>query len=228
MAQHGTSRTRHATSITTTCMASTKCHNCNRQYTNNPDCYWSTVHHHEPIMVAHVQEGNAEQTTGSIDIMVDSGAATHVCPPWFAQEFPIQQLSAGNEPQLRTVTNNEIKLYGYKWVYMHIAEGQPIVIPYYVCDVHQPIVSVARLEEQGFIRTITHPKGCSTTLIKQQSLYYLRATVVPIPPNYTLQIQQTSEGTIAMIAPTALTPQGPEPILGGNNDFWTYNNEDIS
>ena len=28
-----------------------------------------------------------------------------------------------------------------------------------------------------------------------------------------------------MIAPTTLTPQGPEPILGGNNDFWTYNNE---
>ena len=88
------------------------------------------------------------------------------------------------------------------------------------------------LEEQGFKltfdeeqRKITHPKGFSTTLIKQQSLYYFRTTVVPIPPNHTLQIHQTSEGTIAMIAPTTLTPQGPEPILGGNNDFWTYNNE---
>ena len=28
-----------------------------------------------------------------------------------------------------------------------------------------------------------------------------------------------------MIAPTTLTTQGPEPILGGNNDFWTYSNE---
>ena len=192
----------------------------------------SGVQHCEPIMVAHVQDGNAEQTTGTIDIMVDSGAATHVCPPWFAQEFPIQQLAAGNGPQLRTVTNDEIKLYGYKWVHMHNENRQPIVIPFYVCDVHQPIVSVSRLEEQGFKltfdeeqRKITHPKGFSTTLIKQQSLYYLRTTVVPIPPNHTLQIHQTSEGTIAMIAPTMLTPQGPEPTLGGNNDYWTYNNE---
>ena len=115
---------------------------------------------------------------------------------------------------------------------MHNVEGQAIVIPFYVCDVHQPIVSVSRLEEQGFVltfneeqRQITHPKGFNTTLIKDQSLYYLRTTVIPIPANYQLQIQQTAEGTIAMIAPTTLTPQGPEPILGGNNDFWTYNNE---
>ena len=103
-----------------------------------------------------------------IDIMVDSGAATHVCPPWFAQELPIQPLSTDNGPQLRTVTNNEIKLCGYKWVYMRDAEAQPIVIPFYVCDVHPPLVSVSRIEEQGFIltfteekRLITHPKGFS-------------------------------------------------------------------
>ena len=64
---------------------------------------------------------------------------------------------------------------------MHNVEGQAIVIPFYVCDVHQPIVSVSRLEEQGFVltfneeqRQITHPKGFNTTLIKDQSLYYLR------------------------------------------------------
>ena len=131
---------------------------------------------------------------------------------------------------MRTVTNNEIKLYGYKWVYMHNVEGQAIAIPFYVCDVHQPIVSVSRLEEQGFVltfneeqRRITHPKGFNTTLIKDQSLYYLRTTVIPIPANYQLQIQHTAEGTIAMIAPTTLTPsQGPEPILGHTTmkDTW--------
>ena len=116
-------------------------------------------------------------------------------------------------------------------MYTHNVEGQAIVIPFYVCDVHQPLVSVSRLEEQGFIltfnekRQITHPKGFSTTLIKQPSLYYLRTTAIPIPANYQLHIQRTSEGEISMIAPTTLTPQGPEPILGGNNDFWTYNNE---
>ena len=72
----------------------------------------SGVRCQEPIMIAHVHDSNQEQQSEYIDIMVDSGAATHVCPPWFAQEFPIQPLSADNGPQLRTATNNEIKLYG--------------------------------------------------------------------------------------------------------------------
>ena len=108
---------------------------------------------------------------------------------------------------------------------MHNVEGQPVVIPFYVCDVQQPIVSVSRLEEQGFELTfkeeqptMKHAKGFNTTLVKV-------ATVMPIPPHYTLQIQQTSEGTVAVIAPTTITTQGPEPIVGGNSDYWTYNNE---
>ena len=123
----------------------------------------SGVHCHEPIVIAHIHDNNSTQQSAYIDIMVDSGAATHVCPPWFAPEFPIQPLSADNGPQLRTVTNNEIKLYGYKWVYMHNAEGERIVIPFYACDVHQPIVSVSRLEEQGFILTFRR-LGWSQTL----------------------------------------------------------------
>ena len=42
--------------------------------------------------------------------------------------------------------------------------------------------------------------------------------MIPIPANYTLQIQQTPDETKAMIAPTILTSQGLEPILGGNNE----------
>ena len=45
-------------------------------------------------MIAHIHDGNSEQQLTYIHIMVGSGAATHVCPPWFAQEFPIQPLSA--------------------------------------------------------------------------------------------------------------------------------------
>jgi hypothetical protein len=40
-----------------------------------------------------------------------------------------------------------------------------------------------------------------------------------------LQIQKTDSGMIAMIAPTTLTTQGSEQVLGGRNDYWAYNNE---
>ena len=59
----------------------------------------SGVHCQEPIMIAHVHDSKSGQQSIYIDIMVDTGAATHVCPPWFAQEFPIQPLSADNGPQ---------------------------------------------------------------------------------------------------------------------------------
>ena len=55
-------------------------------------------------------------------------------------------------------------------------KGQPIVIPFYVCDVHAPILSVARLTEQGFniqlneTPTITHKHGFETQLVQKDGL----------------------------------------------------------
>ena len=83
-------------------------------------------------------------------IMLDSGAATHVCPPWFADNYPIHKLAPEQGPQLRTVTNKEIQSHGVRWVYYMQRQGQPIVIRFYVCNVHDPILSVTRLAEQGF------------------------------------------------------------------------------
>ena len=163
-------------------------------------------------------------------IMIDSGAATHVCPKWFANNYPLHPLAPGQGPQLRTATNKPIQLYGVRWVYMQ-AQGQPIVIPFYVCDVRDPILSVTRLAEQGFdIRfndnpTMTHNKGFNVRLLQRSNLYYLQATIKCLDTNQQLQLQQTNEGIVAMIAPTTLTPEGPQQVLGGNNDYWGYNNE---
>ena len=109
--------------------------------------------------------------------------------------------------------------------------GQPIVIPFYVCDIHDPILSVTRLAEQGFdIRfndtpTMSHNKGFDVSLVQQHNLYYLPATIVNLEQHQQLQLRQTPEGMIAMIAPTTLTQAGPQQVLGGNNDYWNYNSE---
>ena len=84
--------------------------------------------------------GDIRQQHDIVDLMIDSGAATHVCPHWFAPRFQLHALPKGDEPRLRTVTNTQIKVHGYKYVIMrnHYNKGQPIVIPFYVCDVHAP------------------------------------------------------------------------------------------
>ena len=128
--------------------------------------------------------------------MVDSGSS-HTCLPTMVchKNSPIQPLSADNGPQLRTVTNNEIRLYGYKWVYWCTMQkdNYKIVIPFYVCDVHQPIISVSRLERTRpwslhSIKEQRHdhtPQEVSAQhWSKQQSLYYLR--------QQSFQFQQTT------------------------------------
>ena len=178
------------------------------------------------------EEQQVSATKGHItaQIMIDSGAATHVCPPWFADNYPIHKLAPEQGPQLRTVTNKEIQLYGVRWVYMQ-CQGQPIVIPFYVCDVHDPILSVTRLAEQGFdirfndVPTMTHNKGFNVQLVQRNNLYYLPATIIHLTKDMQLQIQNTDSGMIAMIAPTTMTTQGYEQVLGGRNDYWAYNNE---
>ena len=58
-----------------------------------------------------------QQQRGDIEaeIMIDSGAATHVCPTWFAPDTPLYPLQ-GQGPKLRTATDEDIPVYGYKWM----------------------------------------------------------------------------------------------------------------
>ena len=60
--------------------------------------------------------------------MIDSRAAAHVCPPWFGTSFPLHHLEESSKPQLRTVTDNNIYVYGYRWIHFVNQRGQHIVI----------------------------------------------------------------------------------------------------
>ena len=86
--------------------------------------------------------------------MIDSGAATHVCPTWFAPDTPLYTLEQGQGPQLRTATE-DIPVHGYKWAFMKTRNSSTLVVPFYVCDMKQPIMSVTRLAEQGFNTTLS-------------------------------------------------------------------------
>ena len=70
--------------------------------------------------IGHQQVSKTQSTTDSsrAHLMIDSGAATHVCPTWFAPASPMHPLSNEQGPRLRSVTNDNIQLFGYKWVYM--------------------------------------------------------------------------------------------------------------
>lgn len=52
-----------------------------------------------------IQDGN--QAT----IMIDSGAAAHVCPPWFANSYPLHPLAQDSNQQANTALRSEMGLH---------------------------------------------------------------------------------------------------------------------
>ena len=181
-----------------------------------------------------INNSNPQQTTPCTnhhnELMIDSGAATHVCPPWFAASTPTHQLQPWEIPNLRTATEDEIKVTGYKWVYMTNMNNQQIVIPFYVCAVTQPILSVTRLAEQVFTiqlseqPMITHNNGFHSRLNIKEGTYYLPVKTTGVPSNYKLDVHETQEGIKATISPITLTPTGAQWVTH-QHDIWTYNSQ---
>ena len=61
-------------------------------------------------VIAMISNGNdhntgttSSSTTDTIHIMIDIGAATHVCPLWFADNYPVFKIDQAQSPNLRTV-----------------------------------------------------------------------------------------------------------------------------
>ena len=191
----------------------------------------------DDMLIGAIQAADtSDMDNRAVQLMIDSGAATHVCPTWFATDYPLQQIQEDTGPQLRTVTNQPIKVHGYKWICMQNDTGQHIVIPFYVCDVKQPILSVTRLVQQGFKITLDeqpnmqHSKGFHSNLVQQNGLLFLQMHISIMADNMELQVRDTPQGQVATIAPittiapTTLTPTGADIVRGGTSDLWQYNN----
>ena len=108
--------------------------------------------------------------------------------------------------------------------------NQPIVIPFYVCSVTQPILSVTRLAEQGFTvqlseqPTVSHPNGFGAKLNIREGTYFLPVKTTGVPDNYKLDVHEAQEGIKATISPITLTPAGAQWVTH-QHDIWTYNSQ---
>ena len=150
------------------------------------------------------------------ELMIDSGTATHLCPIWFASTTQTYDIPEHERPNLRTATEDPIEIYGCKWAYMTKESNQQIVIPFCVCSVSQPILSVTRLTEQGFTihlseqPTITHPNGFEARLRAKGGTYFLPVSNTGTQSNYKLDVHDAQQGIKATISPITLTREGAQ------------------
>jgi hypothetical protein len=84
-----------------------------------------------------------------VRITVDSGAADSVSPKDWFEQFKISPLSS--KPRLVTATGAQIPVHGKRTVALKTAGNRLIGLPFTVCDVKKPLVSVKKICEKGNI-----------------------------------------------------------------------------
>ena len=150
-------------------------------------------------------------------LLIDSAASTHVCPKDYAPDLPLRPCEQP-VPQLYTVTNKKIPVYGIKYV-PYKQDNFRIMIPYYVCDVRYPILSAPRPLARGYGLDF-NPRRCTIThgsqqahLIRHSGLFYLRAEKIDTPTGFDIYLMTTDNGkSIAVIQPTEKAKQQQEQI----------------
>ena len=95
-------------------------------------------------------ENQSDYETEEHELMIDSGCFGHVCPPWFAPQFPM--VSSSN---VEAVAANSAALehHGQKVVYGHVTTNSGrrvlIQITFDVMSVRKPLLSTSALKRRG-------------------------------------------------------------------------------
>ena len=136
-------------------------------------------------------EDQSDGKTEEHELMIDSGCFGHVCPPWFASQFPMVSSTA-----FESVAANNVALqhYGQKVVYGHVMtnSGRRILIQITVdvvsvnCD---PLLSTSALKRRGVTIIFNHDydriifRNETVNLISHDCHCYLHITLANgIPP----------------------------------------------
>ena len=139
-------------------------------------------------------EDQSDWKTEEHKLMTDSGCFGHVCPPWFAPQFPM--VSSTN---VEAVAANNVALqhYGQKVVYGHVMTncGKRILLQNTldVMNVRKPLLSTSALNHRGVTIILNHDydriiiRNETVNLISHDCHSYLHITLTNgIPPRRAL------------------------------------------
>ena len=102
-----------------------------------------------------VAGGSAEDPDGWTEIVLDSGAFTHVCPRTFAETASKTWSVSGSRPAVgtaaRTADGTALPLLGYRKVLFELEDGKHLDIEFAMYAIARPIFSVSALVAQGAV-----------------------------------------------------------------------------
>ncbi len=128
-----------------------------------------------------------------VRITVDSGAAESVSPVDWFEEFMLDPVKPGKPMRLINASGGKINHYGGRKVAMRAGSGDRLIgLPFQVCDVKKPLVSVKRICERGniiqfgpgsedsFIMNKT--SGENIFLVEENGQYMMEVTLETVLP----------------------------------------------
>ena len=136
------------------------------------------------------EDQSCSNLTEERELMIDSGCFGHVCPPWFAPQFPM--VSSTNVEAV-AASNVALQHYGQKVVYGHVMtnSGKRILIQitFDVMNVRKPLLSTSALKRRGVTVIFNHDydriifRNETVNLVSHDCHSYLHITLTNgIPP----------------------------------------------
>ena len=111
--------------------------------------------------------------------MIDSGAQCCVCPKDYAPEIEMTPRGEISLPGLHSVTGENMRVAGVKYVSYQLTDHHWMTVRYYVADVTVPILAVNGLNFAGYVPVLSQKpyfeqfKNYITDLVKEDGLYYV-------------------------------------------------------
>ena len=103
------------------------------------------------------EDQSCSNKTEEHELMIDSGSFGHVCPPWFAPQFP---MVSSTNVEAAAANNEALQHYGQKVVYGHVMTNSGgrilIQITFDVMNVRKPLLSTSALKHRGVTIIFNH------------------------------------------------------------------------
>ena len=112
-------------------------------------------------------------------LLIDSGAQCCVCPKDYAPEIEMTKQGKMDLPGLHSVTGENMKVAGIKYVSYQLTDHRWMTVRYYVADVTVPILAVNGLNSAGYVPVLSQNPYLEqfthyiTDLVKEAGLYYI-------------------------------------------------------
>ena len=167
-------------------------------------------------------------------MMFDTGAAVHVCPLWFCNDYPVY--TPYYHTSRKGALGEEIQVYGLRTVRMHLREDPrtEVYVQFVATDVTEPIMSYMTIRASGVKVDLSQPEHpilpCDDKVPLEQHFTNLYFKIYQRVPATAVEYNNNMiTSSVHAEPPLHVCPMYIKSTLkrttGGNTECWEFYNQ---